>query len=307
LDVVVIIAKSLKKSFGDFTAVNGLDLEIKKGECFGLLGPNGAGKSTFINMTYGTVRRSGGELSVFGFDPNTHGREIKRRLGVVTQDNALDDSLTVLENMQIYCAFVGIPKNERAKRIDDLLEYMNLGHKRDALIQTLSGGMKRRLVFVRALLGRPELLILDEPTTGLDPAVRHLLWGKVRELHQNGTTIVLTTHYMHEAEVLCERLVILNQGHIAESGSPQQMIQKNTPGYVGIFNMNDAQKIKQIISAKDSYHFHEDASGVYLRSQTLSDLTAFHSEHGLLPLQIRPSNLEDVFLKLTGKELSIDA
>lgn len=303
----MIIAKSLKKTFGDFTAVNGLDLEIKKGECFGLLGPNGAGKSTFINMTYGTVRRTGGDLSIFGYDPNTQSREIKNRLGVVTQDNALDESLTVLENMQIYCAFIGVPKNERIKRINDLLEYMNLGHKKDALIQTLSGGMKRRLVFVRALLGRPELLILDEPTTGLDPAVRHLLWGKVKELHQNGTTIVLTTHYMHEAEVLCDRLVILNNGSVAASGSPQEMIQSHAPGYVGIFNSTDASKIKTVIETNDSYHFHEDMSGVYLRTKTLSDLTAFHSDHGLLPLQIRPSNLEDVFLKLTGKELSVDA
>jgi lipooligosaccharide transport system ATP-binding protein len=306
-DTFVITAKSLAKTFGDFTAINGIDLEIKKGECFGLLGPNGAGKSTFINMTYGTVRRSSGELNVFGFDPNSHSREIKYRLGVVTQDNALDESLTVLENMQIYCAFIGVPKHERTKRIDDLLEYMNLGHKRDALIQALSGGMKRRLVFVRALLGKPELLILDEPTTGLDPAVRHLLWGKVKELHQNGTTIVLTTHYMHEAEVLCDRLVILNQGQVAAEGSPQKMIQEHTPGYVGIFNPSDALKIKKIISSDASYTFNEDISGIYLRTKNLSDLTAFHSEHGLLPLQIRPANLEDVFLKLTGKELSVDA
>ena len=303
----MIIAKSLKKSFGDFHAVNGVDLQVKKGECFGLLGPNGAGKSTFINMTYGTVRRSEGELSVFGLDPNKQGRDIKTRLGVVTQDNALDESLTVLENMQIYCAFIGVPRSERTKRIDELLEYMNLGHKRDALIQTLSGGMKRRLVFVRALLGRPELLILDEPTTGLDPAVRHLLWGKVRELHKNGTTIVLTTHYMHEAEVLCDRLVILNHGNIAAEGSPQKMITDHAPGYVGIFNLKDLERIKNIISTSDSYVFHEDSSGVYLRTLELAHLTAFHSDHGLLPLQIRPTNLEDVFLKLTGKELAIDA
>jgi lipooligosaccharide transport system ATP-binding protein len=303
----VIIAKSLKKSFGDFNAVNGIDLEVKQGECFGLLGPNGAGKSTFINMTYGTVKRTSGELSVFGYDPDKNSREIKYRLGVVTQDNALDESLTVLENMQIYCAFIGVQKSERTKRINDLLEYMNLAHKRDSLIQTLSGGMKRRLVFVRALLGRPELLILDEPTTGLDPAVRHLLWGKVKELHQQGTTIVLTTHYMHEAEVLCDRLVILNQGVVASEGSPQKMIQANAPGYVGIFNTSDTEKIKSIIEKDNSYHYHEDISGIYLRTKSLADLTAFHSDHGLTPLQIRPSNLEDVFLKLTGKELSIDA
>lgn len=303
----MIIAKSLKKSFGDFTAVNGIDLHVKKGECFGLLGPNGAGKSTFIGMTYGTVKRSGGELSIFGYDPNIDSRTIKSRLGVVTQDNALDESLTVFENMMIYCAFIGVPSHERKKRIDDLLEYMNLAHKKDVLIQTLSGGMKRRLVFVRALLGSPELLILDEPTTGLDPAVRHLLWGKVRELHQNGTTIVLTTHYMHEAEVLCDRLVILNQGNVAAEGSPQSMIQSHTPGYVGIFNLDDKKKLEPIVSDSAHFDYHQDTSGLYVRTNSLAKLTAFHSEHGLSPLQIRPSNLEDVFLKLTGQELSADA
>jgi lipooligosaccharide transport system ATP-binding protein len=139
--------------------------------------------------------------------------------------------------MLIYCAFIGVPRADRKKRVLDLLDYMNLTHKKNALIQTLSGGMKRRLVFVRALLGKPELLILDEPTTGLDPAVRHLLWGKVKELHQAGTTIVITTHYMNEAEVLCDRLVILNQGKISAQGSPKEMIQKFTPGFVGIFNL----------------------------------------------------------------------
>ncbi len=303
----MILAKNLKKSFGDFTAVNGIDLNIKKGECFGLLGPNGAGKSTFIGMTYGIVQRSGGELSVFGFDPHTKAREIKSRMGVVTQDNALDESLTVFENMMIYCAFIGVARHERKKRIDDLLEYMNLSHKKDALIQTLSGGMKRRLVFVRALLGKPELLILDEPTTGLDPAVRHLLWGKVRELHQNGTTIVLTTHYMHEAEVLCDRLVILNHGTVSAEGSPQSMINQHAPGYVGIFKLEDKKKLEAIASGTAHLDYHEDASGLYLRAKSLTDLTAFHSDHGLSPLQIRPSNLEDVFLKLTGQELSSDA
>lgn len=302
----MIIAKSLVKNFGDFTAVNGIDLQIKQGECFGLLGPNGAGKSTFISMTYGMVQRTGGELSVFGHDPRTNSRDIKKRLGVVTQDNALDESLTVMENMMIYCAFIGVPSSERKKRVMDLLEYMNLTHKKDTKIITLSGGMKRRLVFVRALLGRPELLILDEPTTGLDPAVRHLLWGKVKELHQQGTTIVLTTHYMHEAEVLCDRLVILNHGSVSAEGTPKQMINQYTPGFVGIFKLEDRLKIGQITN-QASYHIHEDASGIYIRTNSLNELTSFHSEHGLNPLQIRPSNLEDVFLKLTGQELSADA
>lgn len=303
----MIQANKLKKQFGDFTAVNELDLKINAGECFGLLGPNGAGKSTFISMTYGTVVRTAGNLTVFGHDPNTNSREIKKRMGVVTQDNALDESLTVYENMMIYCAFIGVPRHERAKRIMDLLEYMNLGHKKDALIQTLSGGMKRRLVFVRALLGKPELLILDEPTTGLDPAVRHLLWGKVKELHQQGVTIVLTTHYMHEAEVLCDRLAILNNGVIAAEGTPADMITQHTPGYVGIFSHDSKNEVMKILSHNPSYIYFEDSSGLYIRTNSLIDLTVFHSQYNLTPLQIRPSNLEDVFLKLTGQELSVDA
>lgn len=303
----MITSFSLQKTFGNFNAVDGISVHVDKGECFGLLGPNGAGKSTFINMIYGTVERTAGELNVFGLDPRKNSRDIKKRLGVVTQDNALDESLTVLENMLIYCAFIGVPREKRQKRIEDLLEYMNLGHKRDADIRTLSGGMKRRLVFVRALLGSPELLILDEPTTGLDPAVRHLLWGKVKELHQAGTTIVLTTHYMHEAEVLCGRLVIMNQGKIVAEGSPQKMISEYTPGYVGIFAIEEKDKIIAATDGKSEFHFHEDASGIYIRTSSLSDLIHLHSKQGLNPLQIRPSNLEDVFLKMTGKEISVDA
>jgi lipooligosaccharide transport system ATP-binding protein len=302
----MIKAKNLFKHFGDFTAVNGIDLSVNKGECFGLLGPNGAGKSTFISMTYGTVLRSSGELKIFGLDPEKNGREIKKRLGVVTQDNALDESLTVYENIMIYAAFVGVPRGERRKRVMDLLSYMNLDHKCDTKIIALSGGMKRRLVFVRALLGRPELLILDEPTTGLDPAVRHLLWGKVKELHQEGTTIILTTHYMHEAEVLCDRLVILNHGKVAAEGSPKGMIEKHTPGYVAIFSPEEKEKVTALAQVS-SLDLIEDSSGIYLRAQSLTDLTRFHTEHNLNPLQIRPSSLEDVFLKLTGKELSEDA
>jgi lipooligosaccharide transport system ATP-binding protein len=302
----MIEANNLVKKFGDFTAVDGIDIKVNKGEVFGLLGPNGAGKSTFISMTYGTVLRSGGSLKVFGHDPEKNGREIKKRLGVVTQDNALDESLSVYENMMIYSAFVGVPSIERHKRVMNLLEYMNLEHKKDTKIIALSGGMKRRLVFVRALLGRPELLILDEPTTGLDPAVRHLLWGKVKELHQEGTTILLTTHYMHEAEVLCDRLVIMNQGKISAEGTPRAMIDRETPGFVAIFNFEEKEKIKHL-AEQQKIHFIEDSSGVYLRAPTLDQLTVFHTQHQLRPLQLRPSNLEDVFLKLTGSELGKDA
>lgn len=303
----MIIAKSLTKKFGEFTAVNEVSLKVHKGECFGLLGPNGAGKSTFINMIYGIAPKTSGELTVFGIDPDRNAREIKRRLGVVTQDNALDESLSVLENMMIYAAFVGIPKAQRKSRVDELLEYMNLSHKRNARIQALSGGMKRRLVFVRALLGKPELLILDEPTTGLDPAVRHLLWGRVKELKDSGTTILLTTHYMHEAEVLCDRLVIFNEGQVISEGSPREMIEEHTPGYVGIFSPEVKPKIQGFLSHKNGYLFSEDTSGIYLRAKTLDQLTRTHQELQISPLQIRPANLEDVFLKLTGQELSQNA
>lgn len=304
---MMISARSLTKKFGDFTALNNLTLSVNKGECFGLLGPNGAGKSTFIGMTYGTILKSSGQLEVFGQNPEKNSFEIKKRLGVVTQENALDESLTVFENMMIYCAFVGVERSERQSRIEDLLEYMNLSHKKHAPIQTLSGGMKRRLVFVRALLGKPELLILDEPTTGLDPAIRHLLWGKVKELHQAGTTIVLTTHYMHEAEVLCDRLVIMNKGEVVGEGSPKNLIQQHAPGYVGIFDHKDKISVQNILKTEKDLIYYEDNSGLYLRGSTLSDLALVHSKYDLTPLQIRPSNLEDVFLKLTGQEISIDA
>ncbi|MGE0763355.1 MAG: ABC transporter ATP-binding protein [Bdellovibrionales bacterium] len=303
----MIKAKALCKAFGSFKAVDNLDLQVKKGECFGLLGPNGAGKSTFINMTYGQAIKTSGELLVFGMDPTAQSRQIKKRLGVVTQENALDESLTVLENMMLYAAFLGLPRTSRQKRVDELLEYMNLQHKKHAPIRALSGGMKRRLVFVRALLGKPELLILDEPTTGLDPAVRHLLWGKVKELHQAGTTIVLTTHYMHEAEVLCDRLVIMNQSKIVAEGSPSQMIGQHTPGFVGIYRLEDKAQVQQMAARQNGALVHEDSSGVYLRTRTMDELAAFHSTQNLKPLQIRPANLEDVFLKLTGQELSANA
>lgn len=298
----MIRARSVRKNFGDFCAVNNLNLDIREGECFGLLGPNGAGKSTFIGMTYGQVIRTSGELTVFNVDPMKDGRAIKKQLGVVTQENALDESLSVMENMLIYSAFIGVPSHERKKRVQDLLEYMNLAHKSDEKILALSGGMKRRLVFVRALLGKPKLLILDEPTTGLDPAVRHLLWGKVRELHQQGSTILLTTHYMHEAEVLCNRLVIMNQGQIVGEGSPKKLIDEHTPGQVGIYDLSVREKIRAF-AEKNNFNYHEDSSGIYVRAPKMEDLLS----SGIPALQLRPANLEDVFLQVTGKDLSADA
>ena len=210
----VIRAQGVAKRYGAFDALVALDLEVRRGECVGLLGPNGAGKSTFIGCLYGVVLRTGGRLEIFGHDPAREARAIKRRIGVVPQENALDEGLTVLENMQIYARFGGLSHATAAGRIVDLLAHMALETKRDAPIKTLSGGMKRRLTFVRALFADPELLILDEPTTGLDPSVRHLLWDKVTDLRDSGKTVLVTTHYMHEAEVLCDRIVVLNKGSV---------------------------------------------------------------------------------------------
>ena len=224
MSMAVIAASGVRKRFGDVEAVAGLDLEVREGECFGLLGPNGAGKSTFIRMLYGVALRDAGELSVFGLDPSTGAREIKRRLGVVPQQSALDESLTVRENMGLYAAFVGVPAARRAARVDALLESMALAGKGDATIRELSGGMQRRLAFVRALLGEPRLLVLDEPTTGLDPAIRHALWDKTRELKARGATILLTTHYIHEAEALCDRVAVMDQGRRIALGTPAELI-----------------------------------------------------------------------------------
>ncbi len=297
-------AASVTKKFGGFTAVDSVSLEIRPGECFGLLGPNGAGKSTFIGMIYGVNLRTEGHLSIFGLDPSTSSREIKKRLGVVTQDNALDESLSVEENMLLYAAFQGIPAKERGPKVNELLKYMSLDHKKKMPIRALSGGMRRRLVFVRALLGNPDLIILDEPTTGLDPAVRHLLWAKVKELKNQGKTILLTTHYMHEAEILCDRLAILNGGKVVAEGSPREMIQMHAPGFVGIFPKESALTDK--FNGNKKFEFYADSSAEYLRANSLDDLVQLR-EHGLHALQMRPSNLEDVFLKLTGQELAADA
>lgn len=302
--MAIITATEVKKSFGSFHALQGVNLRLEKGECVGLLGPNGAGKSTFINIVYGTALRSSGELSVFGLDPSSNASKIKRRLGVVPQENALDDGLTVVENMRLFARFVNLSREKAEPRIDELLSYMSLDHKKDAPIKTLSGGMKRRLAFVRALLADPELLILDEPTTGLDPAVRHLLWQRVSDLRKRGKTILITTHYMHEAEVLCDRIVVLNQGKIVDEGSPRQLIERHTPGFVSIFHGGDAieQTLRSTLPA--SWVFYKQQDSWCVRAPALTELVEAQKGLSVLPLQMRPANLEDVYLKLTGEELS---
>jgi lipooligosaccharide transport system ATP-binding protein len=248
--------------------------------------------------------RSSGSLSVFGLDPATRSQEIKRRLGVVPQENALDDALTVVENMRLFARFVGLPRETSDLRIEELLSYMSLDHKKDEPIRALSGGMKRRLAFVRALLADPELLILDEPTTGLDPAVRHLLWQRVSDLRRKGKTILITTHYMHEAEVLCDRIVILNQGRIVDEGSPRALIDRHTPGFVSIFLGGEDVEATLRKAFPSEWTFYKQQDSCCVRAPTLPELVEAQKTLSLTPLQMRPSNLEDVYLKLTGEELS---
>ena len=292
-------ARGVTKRFGDFMALNDLSLRVQAGQCVGLLGPNGAGKSTFIGCLYGSVDRSGGDLRIFGFDPARDARRIKERIGVVPQENALDEELTVLENMRLYARFQSV-KNP-LRRIKELLEHMSLEHKSNAQIRSLSGGMKRRLTFVRALLSDPELLILDEPTTGLDPTVRHLLWDKVLSYRQAGKTVLVTTHYMHEAELLCDRVVILNHGVEVAVGSPKELIEKETPGFVGIFEADQANTLTAHLDS--GWHCFVQAKQYCVRAPQIQHLFALQTASGVTAIQMRPANLEDVYLKLTGEEL----
>ncbi|MFT4175505.1 MAG: ABC transporter ATP-binding protein [Luteolibacter sp.] len=300
----IIRAEDVAKRFGDFEALASLDLTVTKGECVGLLGPNGAGKSTFIGCLYGVVSRTAGELRVFGLDPASQARDIKRRIGVVPQENALDDGLTVLENMRLYAGFNGLSRKQADPRIADLLAYMLLDGKKDSIIKTLSGGMKRRLTFVRALLANPELLILDEPTTGLDPSVRHLLWEKVIELREQGKTILVTTHYMHEAEVLCDRIIILDHGKVVAAGAPRELIGREAPGFVGIFPPGTEDSLKPHIDP--SWDLFHQGRQCCVRAPRFDDLLELQRLSGQTALQLRPANLEDVYLKLTGSELHDD-
>ncbi len=306
---IIVECAQVHKHFGDFTAIDGVSFSINKGGCFGLLGPNGAGKSTIISMIYGVASRSDGQMSVFGMDPLLDAREIKKRLGVVTQENYLDASMSVRENMLMFARFKGLPKKNRGKQVDELLEFMALKHKSNEPIQSLSGGMQRRLVFVRALLGSPELIILDEPTTGLDPAVRHLLWDKINELKARGTTILLTTHYMDEAERLCDRIVIMDQGKVKDIEHPKRLIDKYCPGFVASFlpNQKFEQELESLAATNVGLFFSKDSSSLTLRASSLKELESFVSETQTDPIMMRPSNLEDVFLEVTGKELSANA
>lgn len=298
----VIQATDLEKTFRDLRAVNGLSFTVQSGECFGLLGPNGAGKTTTIRMLYGFSRPSGGKLTVFDRDVTTELRAIKQRLGICQQEDNLDPDLTVRQNLQVYARYFNIPSSEAAPRIDRLLSFVRLDNRQEARIIELSGGMKRRLILARALLNNPELLILDEPTTGLDPQSRQQIWQRLAELKAEGMTILLTTHYMEEAAQLCDRLIIVDNGQILVEGSPQALI-----------NEHAGRELLEVRQPDQDVRRWLQNRGVSLEDLgyrlLVTGEAAHHTYHDLrqtypeVAADLRMGNLEDVFLRLTGKDL----
>jgi lipooligosaccharide transport system ATP-binding protein len=297
----VISAENLTKRYGSLTAVDNISFSVSRGEMFGFLGPNGAGKTTTMKMIQCISPKSSGRLTVFDRDVDRHPREIKRSLGVLPQETNLDPDFTCFENLTNYARYFEIPKKEAGDRADELLSFVQLEEKRDVPIERLSGGMKRRLLLARALINNPQLLILDEPTIGLDPQGRHLIWEKLKALQGAGNTIVLTTHYLEEAERLCNRLVIMDDGKILVEGSPQDLVST----YVGS-DILEVEHTSPVVACLD------DMNATY---EIFGDIVQVHTTH---PREVakelfercnpgrvfaRPASLEDVFLKLTGRVL----
>jgi lipooligosaccharide transport system ATP-binding protein len=299
----VIQARGLRKSYGDTLVVNDLNLTIQRGECFGLLGPNGAGKTTTLRLLLGLISPDGGELDLLGHAVPQDARAARLRVGVVAQFDNLDPDFTVAENLLVYGRYFGMSDAQIEARIPQLLEFANLTNKRDAKVPTLSGGMKRRLTLARALVNDPDIIFLDEPTTGLDPQARHLIWQRLRELTAQGKTLLLTTHFMEEAERLCHRLAVMDHGKLIQQGTPRELIEKNIePQVVEVFGEtsavwaeNHAAQYAQRfeISGESVFCYVQDAQALVAHLQTQSELRYLH----------RPANLEDVFLKLTGREM----
>jgi lipooligosaccharide transport system ATP-binding protein len=304
---VLIRARGLTKRFGDFTAVDGIDFELHRGEAFGFLGPNGAGKSSTMRMIGCVSPPSGGELSILGLDPVTQGPAIRARLGVVPQEDTLDVELTVRENLLIYGRYFGLPRGIIADRTARLLDFVQLAERAGDQVEPLSGGMKRRLTIARSLINEPEILLLDEPTTGLDPQARHVVWDRLFRLKQQGVSLVLTTHYMDEAEQLCDRLVVMDDGKIAAEGSPRQLIETySTPEVLELrFGVADHDQAADKIADAPAERIEVLADRILL--YVLDGDTALAAVRGLgLDPQtslVRRSTLEDVFLRLTGRRL----
>ena len=302
----LIVARGLTKKYDDFVAVDSIDFEIKKGESFGLLGPNGAGKSTTMRMIASTSKRTGGELTILGKDPNKHGPEIRAHLGVVPQQDNHDGELKAWENLYIYGRYFGLSRKFLKAKVEELLEFAQLTEKRDVKVDQLSGGMKRRLTIARGLVNEPDILMLDEPTTGLDPQARHILWDRLFRLKEEGVTLVITTHYMDEAEQLCDRLIVMDKGKIMAEGAPAALIKKYSSKEVlevRFGSKNNAEAAKKIAHLGDRIEALPDRILVYTDDGE-KILKQIH-KLGLEPQTslVRRSSLEDVFLRLTGRTL----
>ena len=302
----LVSARNLQKQFGTFTAVDGIDFDVQPGEVFGFLGPNGAGKSSTMKMIGAVSPISGGTLSVLGMNPGEHGPAIRSRLGVVPQEDNLDQELTVEENLMIYGRYFDLPRKEISRRIDELLEFAQLSTRRKDRVEPLSGGMKRRLTIARGLINEPDLMLLDEPTTGLDPQARQILWDRLYALKQEGVTQIITTHYMDEAEQLCDRLVIMDQGKIVAEGSPQSLIERHTTREV----------LELRFPAGTAPPEESRLDGIAKRTETLRNRVVLYTDDaeraiaavndrdiGPESTLVRRSTLEDVFLTLTGRSL----
>jgi lipooligosaccharide transport system ATP-binding protein len=305
-DDSVIWAKDLTKKYKDFVAVDGIDFEVKRGESFGLLGPNGAGKSTTMKMISSVSQRSSGELKILGKEPNTHGPEIRAHLGVVPQKDLLDRELKVWENIYTYGRYFGLSRKFLKPKVDELLEFAQLTEKKNSKADDLSGGMQRRLAIARGLVNEPEILLLDEPTTGLDPQARHVLWDRLFRLKEQGVTLVITTHYMDEAEQLCDRLVVMDKGKIMAEGSPAELIKQYSSKEVVEVrfgtdkNEQTAEKLRGMAERIEVL-----PDRILLYTDKGEDLLTKILDSGLHPVTslVRRSSLEDVFLRLTGRSL----
>jgi lipooligosaccharide transport system ATP-binding protein len=302
----LIHARGLTKKFGDFTAVNGIDFDVVKGESFGLLGPNGAGKSTAMRMIGATSQRTSGDLTILGKDPEKFGPQIRAHLGVVPQQDNLDTQLSVTENLYIYGRYFGLNRKFLKGKIEELLAFAQLEEKRNSKVESLSGGMKRRLTIARALVSEPEILMLDEPTTGLDPQARHILWDRLFRLKEDGVTLLITTHFMDEAEQLCDRLVVMDKGSIMAEGSPAQLIKD--------YSTKEVLEVR--FGSERNSQMASDLNQLCERIEELPDRILMYTEDGEELLErvykkgfhpktslVRRSSLEDVFLRLTGRTL----
>lgn len=297
---------NLTKKFGDFTAVDGISFSVKQGESFGLLGPNGAGKSSTMRIIAATSQRTSGDVKILGKDPEVNGPQIRAHLGVVPQQDNLDEELTCAENLYIYGRYFGLPKKMVIAKIDELLEFAQLMDKKDTKVNALSGGMKRRLTIARALVSDPDILMLDEPTTGLDPQARHILWDRLFRLKEKGVTLLITTHHMDEAEQLCDRLIVMDKGQIMAEGAPAELIKQYSSKEVLEVRFGSDRNAQMVDKLKSlATRLEELPDRLLLYAESGEDLLAKITGMNIHPNTslVRRSSLEDVFLRLTGRSL----